>query len=274
MLNSSVIYKKIVRPLLFKFDAERAHSLLLSSSRLVELPGVHRTLASLLGPESKHSMPVTFLGKQLPHPIGLASGADKDCEAVPLFSSLGFSSIELGGVTPLPEKGNPKPRLHRLVAERAIINRMGFPSCGVKEMSRRLRALPARFRPPLLGMNLGRNMNVPLENAADDFGMMIGELADLVDFISVNISCPNSGAHRDLQNRNHLENILSKTKEANSRNIPIALPLEIYALSSACWRAIREALLQKEGRTNSKYATPKNTALEERQERFCLIFLS
>jgi dihydroorotate dehydrogenase len=236
----------LLRPLLFRLDPERAHSLTLgflrSAARLPPLRAVLR--ASFMGPEK----PVEAFGLNFSNPVGLAAGYDKDGLGWPGLALLGFGHIELGTVTPQPQPGNPKPRIFRLTEEGALINRMGFPSKGADWVARQL----SHPRPagPVLGMNLGMNKDTPVEEAAGDYLGLLLKFAPLVDYLAINVSSPNTAGLRRLQARTNLEALLSALEkerdqfEASSgRRVPLLVKLA-PDLSEAELQDALEAILR------------------------------
>lgn len=192
----------LVRPLLFSMDAERAHE--------VALAIVSR--APFLAP--RHPPPaaaaVEFAGLRCPSPVGLAAGLDKDARALPLWERLGFGFVEIGTVTPQPQPGNPRPRIHRLPDQRGVINSMGFPSDGASAVGVRLARLKEAGRWPSIpvGVNLGKNKDTPDEGAAADFAAVADRLALFADYLVVNVSSPNTPGLRSLQGVEPLLEIL------------------------------------------------------------------
>lgn len=148
--------------------------------------------------------------------VGLAAGFDKNAEAVVGLTQLGFGFIEVGGVTPLPQVGNPKPRLFRLASCGAVINRMGFNNDGVEKIHERLAAMPS-IEPTLLGINLGINRDTPLEEADQDYRRCMRSLYDVADYFTINISSPNTPKLRNLQGDPQLEYTLKSVLEARDR---------------------------------------------------------
>lgn len=196
----------VFRSLLFKLDPETAHHLTLQLVRMAGiLPPSRWLLERMFAAPPK---PVQAFGLTFKNPVGLAAGYDKDGVAVYGLSALGFGHLELGTVTPRPQPGNPKPRVFRLIEEQGVINRMGFPGRGMQFVSRQVSAI--RKRPPgvILGLNLGKNKDTPLENAAQDYITLMRAFAPLADYLAVNISSPNTVGLRRLQGREMLENLL------------------------------------------------------------------
>lgn len=184
---------RAARPLLFLLDAERAHGL---ANLFLRLWSPKRPRA-LPAPGLSPPLAQTVFGLAFPNPVGLAAGMDKGQVLAPAWFRLGFGSVEIGTVTPRPQPGNPKPRMFRLVAERAVINRMGFNNPGAALVAERLRALPRQPGP--VGVNLGRNKDTPNERAADDYGAAFRALAPLGDYAAINVSSPNTPGLRALQ---------------------------------------------------------------------------
>lgn len=218
----------IVRPLLFRLDPERAHAYTVQLLRLV---GSFAPLGALIRAYFKApSVPVQAFGLSFSNPIGLAAGYDKDGLAWRGLANLGFGHIEVGTVTPRPQKGNPKPRLFRLPEDRALINRMGFPGMGADYVVDRLRAP----RPPglVLGVNLGMNKDTPLEQAVQDYRALIQVFAPLADYLAINVSSPNTIGLRRLQARQALQDLLVELVQEKlviqdelGRKVPLLLKL-------------------------------------------------
>lgn len=192
------------RSLLFRLDPEQAHGLTLN---LISLAGKIPFAGGLLrGMFDAPERPVQAFGLTFKNPIGLAAGYDKDAVAWRGLACLGFGHIEVGTVTLRPQPGNPKPRLFRLPQEQAVINRMGFSGKGAAYVARSL----AHSRPHglVLGVNIGKNKDTPLEKAGDDYLALMDILAPLADYLTINISSPNTVGLRRLQERENLEILL------------------------------------------------------------------
>ncbi|MFH1524282.1 MAG: quinone-dependent dihydroorotate dehydrogenase [Chloroflexota bacterium] len=196
----------LFRPFLFKLDPEIAHGLTLNLIRLAGIlpPSLWLLQAVFAAPEK----PIEVFGLKFKNPVGLAAGYDKDGIAIRGLSSLGFGHIEIGTVTPRPQSGNPKPRIFRLVEDEAVINRMGFPGHGAEFSARYVSAIRQRPRAMVLGLNLGKNKNTPLERAAEDYVTLMKRFAPLADYLAINISSPNTIGLRRLQGREMLEGLL------------------------------------------------------------------
>ncbi len=155
-----------------------------------------------------------MFGLRFPNPVGLAAGFDKDGVYYPLMARLGFGSVELGTVTPRPQAGNAKPRLFRLPADRALVNRMGFNNAGVDALARNLER-QARPKDLVIGGNIGKNKDTPNEDATADYLTCLLRLGDLVDYFAVNVSSPNTPGLRALQAREPLTRLLHELQSAN-----------------------------------------------------------
>jgi dihydroorotate dehydrogenase len=179
-----------------------------------EMPGVAWALRRALGPRDP-TLRARALGLDFPGPLGLAAGFDKDGEGIVGLAALGFSFIEVGTVTALPQPGNPRPRMFRFTDERALVNRMGFNNQGAAALSARLRALRARpgFK-PVIGVNIGKTKIVPADEAVADYVTSARLVADVADYVVVNVSSPNTPGLRDLQAADALRPILSGVRAA------------------------------------------------------------
>ncbi|GAB4541853.1 MAG: quinone-dependent dihydroorotate dehydrogenase [Anaerolineales bacterium] len=218
------MYNKI-RSLLFRLEPERAHALTLHVLRLAGAFPPARKALELMYKAPAH--PVEAFGLTFKNPIGLAAGYDKDGIAIRGLSALGFGHIEIGTVTPRPQPGNPSPRVFRLVEDEAVINRMGFPSKGsefmLAQLNPALRISPVerilgfdmrrnkfftRLSDATLGINLGKNKDTPNEQAAYDYVSLVDVFAPYADYLTINISSPNTAGLRQLQERSALEYLL------------------------------------------------------------------
>jgi dihydroorotate dehydrogenase len=189
---------RLLKPLLFQLDAERAHHLiadgLLAWARLGPRPSC---VPLGLSAAQRARLEQTLWGLRFPSPVGLAAGMDKGQVLVPAWFRLGFGFVEVGSVTPRPQPGNPRPRLFRLVEHRAVINRMGFNNDGAALVAERLKRLPRQPGP--VGVNLGKNKDTPNEKAADDYLAAFRVLGGLADYVAINVSSPNTPGLRALQ---------------------------------------------------------------------------
>ena len=214
----------LVRRALFRMDAERAHELTLGSlGRHPKLwSSVFRRLVDAPAPSQRRRVG----GVEVAGPVGLAAGLDKNGIAVPVWGALGFGFVEVGTVTMHPQPGNPRPRLFRLAAERALINRMGFNNGGSEALAITLRTLrDAGAWPEVpVGANLGKSKITPLDDAAGDYATSAKRLAGLVDWFTVNVSSPNTPGLRDLQDASFLRQILPAVLDA-AGDTPVWLKL-------------------------------------------------
>jgi dihydroorotate dehydrogenase len=206
----------LIRPLIFGLPPETAHDLALAlATRWSNLTSGRLPRGD---PARKPALHRHLIGLDFPNPLGLAAGLDKDARAVPVWQHLGFGFIEVGTVTALPQPGNPKPRLFRLPADRAIVNRMGFNNAGAEAMELRLTRLRVRgvLQVPL-GVNLGKSKVTPAEQAAEDYRASFERLGELADYLVVNISSPNTPGLRDLQTEAEVRRIVDAIQGPNQR---------------------------------------------------------
>lgn len=199
---------RLARPLLFQLDAERAHELGLGVAQFV---ADHPRLARLVHTTTRGTTnPVRVAGLDFPNRVGLAAGLDKNAVAPLAWWAIGFGFVEIGTVTPRPQPGNPRPRMFRDVRTRAIINRMGFNNDGADAVATRLgkQARTGR-RPPIpVGVSVGKNADTPLAEAADDYAAAAARVAPHADFLSVNVSSPNTAGLRSLQTADALRQLV------------------------------------------------------------------
>jgi len=192
-----------IRPLLFRLDPEAAHQLTLQAIRLGRYQPLQAVLKALYAAPEK---PVEAFGLKFRNQVGLAAGYDKDGIAFRGLFTLGFGHIEVGTITPRPQPGNPRPRVFRLVEDGAVINRMGFPGRGAEFVARQL--MGKRPAGLVVGANLGKNKDTPLEEAATDYVVLLRRFIPLADYLAINVSSPNTVGLRRLQGREMLEGLL------------------------------------------------------------------
>ena len=193
-----------IRKVLFQFDAETIHELTIKG-----LKNTGKSPLNVFYKQQVQDKPVTVMGINFPNPLGLAAGLDKNGECINAFAAMGFGFVEVGTVTPRPQQGNDKPRIFRLPAANAIINRMGFNNKGVDYLVSQVQA--ANFK-GVLGINIGKNKDTPEENAKDDYLHCMRKVYDLATYITVNISSPNTPGLRALQYGDALNDLLSALK--------------------------------------------------------------
>ena len=209
-----------LRPLLFRLDPERAHNRTLAL--LARMP--------VFMPRGTGGKPVELMGLTFPNRLGLAAGLDKNGVAVSAFDRAGFGFIEVGTVTPRPQPGNPRPRLFRLPEFDAIINRMGFNNLGIDALTARLAATPKPRA--LLGINLGKNKDTPNEAALEDYRIGLQKAWAHADYLTINISSPNTAGLRDLQHGAALRELLAGIKaeqqrlaDETARRVPVVVKI-------------------------------------------------
>ena len=200
----------LARPFLFSLDAERAHGIGLSALDWAWRTGTTPLLAGKVKP-----LPTKLLGLEFPNPVGLAAGLDKNGEHIDALFALGFGFVEVGTITPRPQEGNPKPRLFRLPRYNAIINRMGFNNAGVDALVQNVER--SRHRRGPLGINIGKNKDTPNEEALSDYLTCLEKVYPLADYITVNISSPNTAGLRELQEEQALRHLVAGLREAQER---------------------------------------------------------
>ena len=194
----------LVKPILFSLDPELAHDISLQA-----LQRLHHVL-----PVSRIEKPVRVMGLDFPNPIGLAAGLDKNADYLDGLGKLGFGFIEVGSVTPRAQPGNPKPRVFRLSRYQSLINRMGFNNSGVDHL---LERVGDRSRDFILGINIGKNLDTPVEQALSDYCLVYEKVYRRADYITINISSPNTPGLRDLQNEAALEELLDGISQLRTR---------------------------------------------------------
>ena len=202
------MYKRLVRPVLFRFDPERIHRWICI---LLKIPLVSKSLSFFCSYHSP-SLRRTIAGLGFENPLGLAAGFDKNALLVDQLADIGFGFIEIGTVTPKAQAGNDKPRLFRLPQDEALINRMGFNNAGVEQVRRNLQRCRKKC---LIGGNIGKNKLTPNEEAVKDYSLCFESLFDLVDYFVVNVSSPNTPGLRDLQERQSLTELLTHLQNLN-----------------------------------------------------------
>lgn len=200
----------LARPLLFSLDAERAHALGLQAMEAAYRSGLNPLLSRRPEP-----LPTKVLGLTFPNPVGLAAGLDKNGAHVDALLALGFGFVEVGTVTPRPQAGNPKPRMFRLPEHQALINRLGFNNDGVDALVRNVGR--ARRQEGLLGINIGKNKDTPNESAEDDYLYCLERVYPLADYITINISSPNTAGLRELQEEQSLRRLVGILREAQEK---------------------------------------------------------
>ncbi|MBK6403360.1 MAG: quinone-dependent dihydroorotate dehydrogenase [Rhodocyclaceae bacterium] len=213
----------LVKPFVFALDPETAHELTLAGLAALQKTGVLPAYRPL------RASPVTVMGLEFPNRVGLAAGLDKNGEIIDALATWGFGFIEVGTVTPRPQPGNPRPRLFRLPEAQGIINRMGFNNRGVDTLVANVRT--ARFK-GILGINIGKNFDTPIEKAADDYLACLDKVYALASYVAVNISSPNTKNLRQLQGESELDALLGALRtrqtelaDKHGHYVPMALKI-------------------------------------------------
>jgi dihydroorotate dehydrogenase len=216
--RSSFMYS-LLRPWLFKLDAEQAHGVVLSTlnwvpKRCFATPAINK---------------VEVMGMEFLHPVGLAAGLDKNGEYLDALAKIGFSFIEIGTVTPRPQLGNPKPRLFRVLDQQAVVNRMGFNNHGVDALVNNIKKSPFQG---ILGVNIGKNKDTPLDSAVDDYLFCMRAVYPYASYITVNISSPNTPDLRQLQKSHYFSKLLSqlhteqlRLTDRDGRQVPLVVKI-------------------------------------------------
>ena len=237
-----LIYRNLLRPILFTVESERAHNLTLAAlSGVAKSRCLSRAIHQLY---SAPELPIDLFGLHFPNPVGLAAGMDKKAAAVPMWESLGFGFSELGGITQHAQLGNDAPRMFRAVADGALVNRMGFNNPGAEAMATRLTEWKRLGRWPShpVGVNLGKSKITPLEKAAEDYAASFKLLRPLADFFVVNVSSPNTPNLRQLQDKAALDGILRALQEINSAGEGTPKPILVKVAPDLTFDALDELL--------------------------------
>lgn len=262
----------LARRALFLLPAETAHELALETLRLSLRGPLARWMRARV-PDS----PREVMGIRFPNPVGLAAGLDKNARYIDVLGSLGFGFIEVGTVTPRPQPGNPKPRLFRLPEARAIINRMGFNNLGVEQFITHVEQSPWARAGGVLGLNIGKNFDTPVEKAADDYLFCLRRVYPHASYVAVNISSPNTAGLRTLQHGEAFDDLLARLKleqarlaDQYGRYVPLVVkvapdlePDEVTAMADTLRRHRIDGLiatnttLRREGVEGLKYAKEK-----------------
>lgn len=217
----------LLRRVLFSMDAEKAHGIALSGISFLQASGLSGLMADRFVDD-----PVEVMGIRFPNKVGLAAGLDKNGAHIDGLAALGFGHIEIGTITPRPQPGNPKPRIFRLPEAQAIINRMGFNNAGVEALLANVRRAEFPKKGGILGINIGKNADTPMEKAAEDYLTCLEKVYGEASYVTVNISSPNTKNLRELQKDEALDDLLARLKAAqqqladrHGRYVPLALKI-------------------------------------------------
>lgn len=207
------LYSSILKPILFRADPEAAHELGIKALR--------RGFAAPFYGETE-SLPVDLFGLRFANPFGIAAGFDKNGVVVNQLASLGFGFVEVGTVTLQPQSGNPNPRMFRLPEDKALINRLGFNNEGAAKVAERLRRIDRKC---IVGVNIGKNKDVPNEEATENYLTAFRQIVDVADYVAINISSPNTPNLRELQRADHLDELLSAIQNENRGRKPLLVKI-------------------------------------------------
>jgi dihydroorotate dehydrogenase len=217
------MYYDLIRKVLFQLEPETAHGFTLQGLKYAHALGISKLFSR------KVLAPCEVMGLSFPNPVGLAAGMDKNGDYVDALATLGFGFIEVGTVTPRPQEGNPKPRVFRLPAHEAIINRLGFNNKGCDYLVKQLQSVKYKG---ILGVNIGKNFDTPIENANDDYLKCFQKVWPYASYVTINISSPNTKDLRDLQHGEQLQSLLRLLKveqktvfETHKKYVPLAVKL-------------------------------------------------
>lgn len=208
------MYKKIIRPILFRFQPETIHAFTFGFLKLLSFIPVMPIILKAVFQSKNKKLKKTVFGIEFPNPVGLAAGLDKDAELFDMLGYLGFGFVEIGTLTPKAQAGNPKPRAFRLKKDQALINRMGFNNNGLAVAVEKLKRKKSNI---ILGGNIGKNKTTPNKEAIADYEKGFESLFPYVDYFAVNISSPNTPNLRALQEKEPLENLLNRLQELNDK---------------------------------------------------------
>ena len=237
----------LLRPLLFQLDPETAHNLVMGGLGFASRSRSLYPLPAKLCGAKEFTQPVEAMGIRFPNPLGLAAGLDKQAAAADALGAMGFGFVELGTVTPQPQPGNPRPRMFRLKQHRAIINRMGFNSIGLDAF---IGNLGTQHSPVIRGINIGKNAVTPVENAVQDYLTCLQGVYTHADYITINISSPNTKNLRELQQDDALDHLLDtlnrereQLADRSGRRVPLAVKIapeltrtQVIAIAAAARR--------------------------------------
>ena len=268
----------LLRPLLFALEAETAHHFTLEALRVYQhvsapLDALGAFFRPGVVPPASETSARTVMGLQFPNPVGLAAGLDKNGDYIDALARLGFGFIEIGTVTPRPQPGNPRPRMFRLPAARAVINRLGFNSAGADRLVENVKR--ARYR-GVLGINIGKNADTAIDRAADDYIACLRKVYPLASYVTVNISSPNTRDLRQLQQDAELDGLLGTLKaeqgrlaDTHGKQVPLAVKIapdldsgQIAAIAGLLRRHRVEAVIA----TNTTTARDGVTGLAHAEE--------
>lgn len=235
----SHLYEKIVRPALFKKDAEKAHDQAVSSLHCLSKFPFLVSLVDRMTGDASYQKPVSLFGLEFPNAVGMAAGMDKNAMFWKAAHCLGFGHVEVGTITRYEQPGNPQPRMFRYPDHGAIVNRMGFNNDGAEKVAKRLERDNGYQRKIPLGINIGKSKVTPIAEAVEDYLFSFKQLHPYADYFTINVSSPNTPALRELQGKEHLEELLSALEEAN-RAAPVQRPILLKIAPDLSYRELDE----------------------------------
>ncbi len=239
------VYKSLIRPILFSMDPETAHEFVMESGKIARVSLIRKLIQSIYDLKDPR-LEVSLAGLKFPNPVGLAAGIDKNCRTVDLLSALGPGSIEIGVISAKPQPGNERPRIYRFPAQNSLINRMGNPNIGADAAKINIEETRTRCSDlPPIGLNIGKTTATPIEDAPKDCAYTLKTLGGVVDYIIINVSCPNVAEYSKLQEKTALTALLSELNAANAHNRPIFVKLSPDLAGSQGDDAIEVCLEQK-----------------------------
>jgi dihydroorotate dehydrogenase len=238
-------YRAFILPLLSRLDAESAHDQTLRMLRWAQRSPIGRLILRGLAGRIPYR-PVELFGLRFPNEVGVAAGFDKDVAVASALAQLGFGHVEVGTITPRAQPGNPRPRLFRLTRDEGIINRMGFPNCGAEEAARRMENLDDHGRSFVLGVSVGKQKQTAIADAASDYIEVMQAVYCYADYVSVNVSSPNTPGLRELQRGEYLRDLLT-VLAAENRSLSESLhlrprPLLLKIAPDLTWPELDEIL--------------------------------
>ena len=239
-------YQRLIYPFITQFDAETIHDRTLKALATAQNSRPGRWMLRHIAGDLPSNKGVQIFGLNFPNVLGVAAGFDKDTKATPGLAILGFGHIEVGTITPQPQAGNPKPRVFRLKEDKAVINRMGFPSGGLQNALKQFEKLPQKNRPFVLGVSLGKQKETPLDEAHEDYKTVLRGVAPYADYLAVNVSSPNTPELRMLQGSKYLDELIGEILKENENNaaensIP-ACPVLLKIAPDLTWPELDEIL--------------------------------
>jgi dihydroorotate dehydrogenase len=235
------LYSHLALPLIFRLEPERAHGIAMGGLMLAGKVPLGLRLLSACVSYYDARLETEVLGMSFRNPVGLAAGYDKDATAIPELAAMGFGHIEVGTVSPLPQAGNPSPRIFRLPEDQAVINRMGFPNGGADAMLARLRRARERGVRAPVGVSIGKGLDTPLESAVRDYSRLLRELHPYADYFAVNVSSPNTPGLRGLQAKVALLELLGELAQVREAVCP-GTPLLVKIAPDLSFREVDDVL--------------------------------